>query len=83
MLGRPADRVSGDLLLLTVSLGPATAVEALVAWLDGEQDVLPRDDVIPEGSTRATTSRHSAGCSGRAARSPPPSGCGRPASKCG
>ncbi|MDP9072433.1 MAG: PDZ domain-containing protein [Actinomycetota bacterium] len=49
MLGRPADRVSGDLLLLTVSLGPATAVEALVAWLDGEQDVLPRDDVIPEG----------------------------------
>jgi PDZ domain-containing protein len=46
-LGRAPDRVSGDLLLLTVSFGHPTTAETLWAWLDDNEDVLRRDQVVP------------------------------------
>ena len=48
-LGRPPDAVSGDLLLLTVSLAQPSAARALYGWLDADQDVVAREDVVPEG----------------------------------
>lgn len=45
----PKDRVSGQLYFLTVGVSQPTPVEALKAWLDGDEDVLPRQRVIPEG----------------------------------
>lgn len=54
--GRPAiavegavDDISGRLLLTTVGVGQATAVEAFLAMLDPYQDVTPRQAVIPPG----------------------------------
>lgn len=52
-LGRPADPVTGDLLLLTVSLSRPTVLEALRGWLDDGRDVIPRDRVVPEGVDEA------------------------------
>ncbi|HEX2064574.1 MAG TPA: PDZ domain-containing protein [Acidimicrobiales bacterium] len=46
-LGRSPDPVSGDLLLLTVSLGHPTAAETFSAWLDDNEDVVRRDEVVP------------------------------------
>ncbi|MFD1507490.1 PDZ domain-containing protein [Georgenia yuyongxinii] len=48
---------SGELRLTTVSVagGPGfevTAVDVLAGWLSGQQVVLPREAVFPEGSTR-------------------------------
>ena len=48
-LAGPSGEVSGDLLLLTVSLSRPTAVQALAGWLDDTRDVIPRGDVVPEG----------------------------------
>ncbi|HUP69143.1 MAG TPA: PDZ domain-containing protein [Acidimicrobiales bacterium] len=47
--GEPRDKVSGQLYFLTVAVSQPTPVEALSAWLDGDQDVLPRQRVIPKG----------------------------------
>lgn len=52
-LGASDGDVSGDLLLLTVSLSRPTAVEALAGWLDENRDVVPRDDLVPEGVDEA------------------------------
>ena len=47
--GETKDKVSGQLYFLTVAVSQPTPVEALSAWLDGDEDVLPRQRVIPEG----------------------------------
>jgi len=53
-LARPGNGndVSGDLLLLTVSVSQPTALEALAGWLDENRDVIPRDNVVPAGSNQ-------------------------------
>lgn len=48
-LAGSSGEVDGDLLLLTVSLSRPTAVEALAGWLDANRDVIPRDELVPEG----------------------------------
>jgi len=47
--GQTKDKVSGQLYFLTVAVSQPTAVEALSAWLDDDQAVLPRQRVIPKG----------------------------------
>lgn len=47
--GETKDKVSGQLYFLTVAVSQPTPVEALSAWLDGDEDVLPRQRVIPKG----------------------------------
>jgi PDZ domain-containing protein len=47
--GEAEDEVSGQLFFLTVAVSQPTPVEALSAWLDDDQAVLPRQQVIPEG----------------------------------
>lgn len=47
--GEPKDKVSGQLFFLTVAVSQPTPFEAVVAWIDDDQDVLPRQRVIPEG----------------------------------
>ena len=48
-LAHPEDEPSGRLLLTTVRLGRPSAVGALVAWLDDDRAVIPRQRVVPEG----------------------------------
>ncbi|MEO7442023.1 MAG: PDZ domain-containing protein [Acidimicrobiales bacterium] len=48
-LAGQSGEVSGDLLLLTVSLTRPSAFDALAAWLDDARDVIPRDEIVPEG----------------------------------
>ncbi|HVE46764.1 MAG TPA: PDZ domain-containing protein [Acidimicrobiales bacterium] len=47
--GESKDHVTGQLYFMTVAVGQPTPVEALAAWLDDDQDVLPRQRVIPKG----------------------------------
>lgn len=47
--GQAKDDVSGQLYFLTVAVSQPTPVEALSAWLDDDQTVLPRQRVIPKG----------------------------------
>lgn len=47
--GEPEDKVSGQLFFLTVAVSQPTPAEAVMAWLDDDEDVLPRERVIPEG----------------------------------
>jgi Lon-like protease len=44
----PEDELSGQLLLTTVQISQPNTFEALDAWLDADQDVIPREQVIPE-----------------------------------
>lgn len=46
---RPEDQLSGQLLLTTVRVSQPNALEALEAWLDDDEDLVQRDQVIPEG----------------------------------
>ncbi len=45
---RPADELSGQLLLTTVQISQPTTLEVLGAWLDEDEDVIRREQVIPE-----------------------------------
>ncbi len=45
---RPQDELSGQLLLTTVQISQPNTFEALGAWLDADQDVIQREQVIPE-----------------------------------
>ncbi|HUR22878.1 MAG TPA: PDZ domain-containing protein [Acidimicrobiales bacterium] len=47
--GEKKDRVTGQLYFMTVAVSQPTPVEALGAWLDEDEDVLPRQRVIPKG----------------------------------
>ncbi|MDQ3763803.1 MAG: PDZ domain-containing protein [Actinomycetota bacterium] len=46
---RPEDELSGKLLLTTVRISQPNTLEALGAWLDNDENVVPREHVIPEG----------------------------------
>lgn len=46
---RSEDALTGQLLLTTVRVSQPTALEALGAWLDEDEDIVQRDQVIPEG----------------------------------
>ncbi len=48
-LGRPPDPLSGELLLTTVAIFQPSTVGVVRAWLDDSRDVLPREQVVPEG----------------------------------
>ncbi|MDP9071589.1 MAG: PDZ domain-containing protein [Actinomycetota bacterium] len=49
LVGQAEDQVSGDLLLTTVRVSEPSAVETVVAWLDGRRSVVARQQVIPPG----------------------------------
>lgn len=48
-LGRPADQISGRLLLTTVRLFQPTGLGIIGAWLSEHQEILSREEVYPEG----------------------------------
>lgn len=48
-LGRAPDPLSGELLLTTVRIFQPSVVGVVRAWLDDYQEVLPREQVVPEG----------------------------------
>ena len=47
------DEISGELLLTTVGVLPASTTRLLRAWLDEHEEVHPRSQVVPEGVDRA------------------------------
>lgn len=48
-LGRPPDRLSGELLLTTVRVFQPTAFGVVQAWLAETQDIFRREEIVPEG----------------------------------
>lgn len=48
-LGRPADELSGELLLTTVRLFRPSGFGVIGAWISDNQEILSRDEVFPEG----------------------------------
>lgn len=48
-LGRPPDRLSGELLLTTVRVFQPTAFGVVQAWLAETHDIFRREEIVPEG----------------------------------
>jgi PDZ domain-containing protein len=46
---RTEDELSGQLLLTTVRVSQPNTLQALGAWLDEDEDIVQRDQLIPEG----------------------------------
>ena len=49
--GHPTFPPKGKLLLVTVDLGPATAYQALAAWLSPDEQVVPSSEILSPGQT--------------------------------
>ena len=77
------DEVSGKLLLTTVELSTATPARALVACFEPQSTVLPREQVIAEGTPSEQYFAAQRELSGRPGRSLPRWGCARLVCRCG